>query len=152
MATAEQIKELRGLTGISVAECKKALEESGDDMEKAKAYLKERGAAIAAKKGDRALGAGTVGSYIHSDKRVGVLVELNSETDFVSKNADFFELANNLAMHVAAMKPADLDELLEQPFVMDADKTIDAIIKENVQKFGERIEVIKFERVEVGKA
>lgn len=152
MATSEQIKELREVTGISIAECKKALEESGDDMEKAKEFLKARGAAIAAKKGDRSLGAGVVGAYIHNDKRVGVLVELNSETDFVSKNEGFSGLANDLAMHIAAMNPADLSELLEQPFVKDPSLKIDDIIKGSIQKFGERIEITKFSRVEVGQA
>jgi len=152
MTSSEQIKELRNRTGISVAECKRALDSSDGDMDAAVSFLKERGAAIAAKKGDRTLGAGAIGFYIHSDKRVGVLVELNSETDFVSKNEEFLDLANNIAMHIAAMSPADVTELLEQPYVVDPSKTIDAIIKESIQKFGERIEITKFERVEVGTA
>ncbi len=105
MITTEQIKELRDATGVSVMQCKKALEEGGGDMEKALAILRKKSKDIAAKKGDRTFGAGTVASYIHSGGAVGTLVELVCETDFVSKNEDFTKLAKDIAMHVAASNP-----------------------------------------------
>jgi len=103
--TTEQIKALRDQTGISVMLCRKALEEASGDMEKAKVVLQRKGADAAAKKADRTLGAGTVASYIHHGGTVGVLVELSSETDFVSGNEAFQSLARDIAMHIAASKP-----------------------------------------------
>lgn len=114
--TSAHIKELRDLTGISVMQCKKALEEAGGDMDKAKILLQKKGGEIAAKKSDRELGAGTIGSYIHSTNEVAALVTLSCETDFVSKNPDFIALAKDIAMHVAAQNPpyisrAEVDEV-----------------------------------------
>ena len=103
--TTEQIKALRDQTGVSVMLCRKALEEAKGDIEKAKVILQRKGADAAAKKADRTLGAGTVASYIHHGGTVGVLVELSSETDFVSGNEAFKTLAHDIAMHVAASKP-----------------------------------------------
>lgn len=105
MITTEQIKELRDATGISVMQCKKALEEAGGDMAKATVLLKKKGAQVAAKKSDRVLGAGSVASYIHGTGNVGAMVELVSETDFVSNNEEFKNLARDIAMHVAASNP-----------------------------------------------
>lgn len=101
----EEIKALRDLTGISVMQCKKALEEAGDDKEKALAILRKKGSEMAAKKSDRELGAGAVGAYIHTNNAVGAMVELSCETDFVSKNDEFRALAYDIAMHVTAMNP-----------------------------------------------
>lgn len=103
--TSDAIKALREKTGISVMQCKKALEEAGGDMEKAEIILKKKGAAIAEKKGDRELGGGTVASYLHANGSIGVMVELLSETDFVSNNADFKKLAYDIAMHISATDP-----------------------------------------------
>ncbi len=103
--TSAQLKELRDATGISVMQCKKALEEAGGDMEKARIILQRKGGESAAKKSDRALGAGAVGSYVHSTHEVAALVLLSSETDFVAKNEDFIALAREIAMHVAAQNP-----------------------------------------------
>lgn len=103
--TIEQVKELRDKTNISVMQCKKALEEAGGDMEKAIIILQKKGAEIAAKRGDRELGASAMAAYIHSAGAVGVLVELGCETDFVSKNEDFKALAYDIAMHIAAQNP-----------------------------------------------
>lgn len=103
--TTEQIKELRDMTGISVMQCKKALEEAGGDMEKAIIILRKQGAAAAAKKGDRTLGAGIIASYVHSNGKLGVMVELGCETDFVSGNPEFKTLAYDIAMHIAASNP-----------------------------------------------
>ena len=103
--TTELIKELRDLTGVSVIQCKKALEEAGGDKEKALVILRKKSSDIAAKKSDRTLGAGIVQSYIHSTGNVGVLLELSCETDFVSKNPEFKALAYDIAMHIAAANP-----------------------------------------------
>jgi len=100
-----QLKELRDLTGISVMQCKKALEEAGGDMDKAKIILQKKGGEAAGKKSDRALGAGAIGSYVHNTNEVAALVLLSCETDFVSKNEEFVALARDIAMHVAAQNP-----------------------------------------------
>lgn len=189
MITTEQIKELRDQTGVSVMQCKKALEEADGSLEKALVILRKKSSEIAAKKGDRSLGSGAVASYIHSTGTVGTLVLLSSETDFVSKNEEFRRLAYDIAMHVAATNPeflsmADVDEvsktlarevfakevegkaenlkekilegklasyfkekvLLDQPFIKNPDVTIQGLLDQAVQKFGERIEIAKYVR------
>ena len=103
--TSAQLKELRDQTGVSVMQCKRALEEAGGDMDKAKIILLKKSGEIAQKKSDRALGAGAIGSYVHSTNEVAALVELSCETDFVAKNAEFIALAREIAMHVAAQNP-----------------------------------------------
>jgi elongation factor Ts len=110
MITTEQIKELRDLTGISVMQCKKALEEAEGDKEKALLVLRKKSSGIAEKKGDRELGAGVVECYIHSTKTVGTLVELLCETDFVARNEEFVTLARDIAMHITATNPEYTDE------------------------------------------
>lgn len=103
--TTEQIKELRDMTGLSIMQCKKALEEAAGDISKAAILLQKKGAGIAAKKADRNLGAGRVASYVHSTGNIASLVELLCETDFVAKNEEFGVLAYNIAMQVAATNP-----------------------------------------------
>lgn len=137
------VKELRDRTGISVMECKKALTEAGGDMEKALAVLSGKSAAAAAKKADRELGAGAVASYVHNTMQTGAMVLLLSETDFVSKNDEFVSLAKDIAMHAAAMRPASVEEVLEQEFIKDPSKKIKDLISGATQKFGERIELSK---------
>lgn len=110
MISTEQIKELRDMTGISVMQCKKALEEAGGDKEKALAILRKKSGDIAAKKSDRELGAGVVESYIHTTKTVGALIELSCETDFVARNEEFVALARDIAMHITATSPEYVDE------------------------------------------
>lgn len=139
--TSEMVKELREKTGISVAECKKALLEATGDMQKALEILGVRAAAAAAKKGDRTLGAGTVAAYIHNQGAVGALVMLSCETDFVSKNEEFMALARDIAMHISAMRPQNKEELLAQPFIKDPSKTVADLVSAAVQKFGERTEL-----------
>lgn len=114
--TTEQIKELRDKTGISVMQCKKALEEAGGDMEKAIIILRKQGAATALKKGDRTMNAGTIAAYIHSNGAVGTMVELGCETDFVSGNSEFKALAYDIAMHIAATNPefVRMEEVTEE--------------------------------------
>jgi elongation factor Ts len=103
--TTEDIKALRDETSVSIMQCKKALEEAGGDMEKARMILRKNSASAASKKSERTLGAGTVGSYVHSNKKIAAMVELFCETDFVTQNPEFIELANDLAMQVTAMAP-----------------------------------------------
>lgn len=110
MISTEQIKELRDMTGISVMQCKKALEEAGGDKEKALAILRKKSGDIAAKKSERELGAGVVESYVHTTKTVGALVELSCETDFVARNEEFVTLARDIAMHITATSPEYVDE------------------------------------------
>src|SRR3989338_5199733 len=105
MISTDQVKELRERTGLSIMQCKKALEESSGDMEKAIIILRKNSASIAGKKADRTLGAGTIASYIHGEGTVGAIVELSCETDFVAKNEEFKALAYDLSMQVAATDP-----------------------------------------------
>lgn len=145
MVTTEDVKALRDATGVSVMQCKKALEDAGGDMEKAKELLREQGAAIAAKKGDRELGAGTVASYIHGGGTIGAMVELLCETDFVAKNDEFQALARDLAMQAAATDDETLEGgaeiFVSQPYIKDTGKTIGDLVQDAIQKFGERTEV-----------
>ena len=116
MVTTEQIKTLRDQTGVSVMQCKKALESADGDFEKALVLLRKKGSEVAAKKADRELGAGTIASYVHGNGAVGALVELSCETDFVAKNEEFKQLAYNIAMQVVAQNPDFLrtEDILEK--------------------------------------
>ena len=105
MVTAQEVKSLRDRTGVSMMQCKKALEESSGDAEQAIKILQKSGSKVADKKCDRTATEGYIGSYIHSNGKVGVLVEINCETDFVAKNEDFKELSHDIAMHIAASNP-----------------------------------------------
>ncbi len=147
--TAEQIKELRDATSVSVMQCKRALEESNGDMDAAREALKVIAAAQAEKKADRELGGGIVTSYIHSNKKMGVLVAINCETDFVAQNEEFVSAANQIAMHIGAMQPADVSELLDQPFIMNPEVTIKQVVEGLTQKTGERVEIGRFVRYEI---
>lgn len=190
--TTELIKSLREETGVSIMQCKKALEEAGGDIEKAKVILRKQSSAIASKKSDRTLGAGVAAAYTHAGGSVVGAIVLACETDFVSKNEEFAKLAYGIAMHVAAMNPQfksrdDVKEsdlkaardvfekeaanvpvavrakaiegkvdsylkervLLDQSFVKDPNITIRGLIESAVQKFGEKIELVRFERLSV---
>ena len=146
MISATDIKELREQTGISFAQCKKALEESGGDKIKALESLRQQSETIAEKKSSREVKAGVVSAYVHATATLGAMVELNCETDFVAKNPEFVALARDIAMHIAASAPADPTELLAQPFIKDASLTVDALIKSYIQKFGENITLARFVR------
>lgn len=152
MISTEQIKELRDRTGISIAQCKKALEEAGGDMEKSLAALRAKGAEIADKKSDREIKSGAIGSYVHATGTLGAMLELNSETDFVAKNTEFKSLADDLAMHITACAPTTTEELLAQEFIKDPSQTVDALIKGLTQKFGERILISRFARFDTSDA
>ena len=149
MVTSEQIKEFRQKTGFSIMECKRALEEADGDMKKAQEILIKKGAEKAEKKSDREAKQGLIETYIHNGGRVGVIVELNCETDFVARNEEFKSLAHDLAMHIAAMNPKDDKELSGQPFIKDESRTIDNLVKELVGKLGENIKIGKFARLAI---
>lgn len=146
MSDTEEIKKLRGDTGVSIMAIKEALEEAGGDAEKARGILEKRGAKVAAKKSDRATNAGRIESYIHGDGQVGVLVKVLCETDFVAKNEDFVNLSQALAMQIAAMNPQNVDELMEQQFVKDPAMTVKERIEQTIGKLGENITVDSFSR------
>jgi len=195
MITIEQIKELRGNTGISVMQCKKALEEAEGDLSKAVMILKKNAGLIAAKKMGRSLASGVIEAYIHSNSNIGVLLELGCETDFVAKNKEFKPLAHDIAMHIAGMypefinesditeedkkkvielftkeveksdKPGDIKKkmlegkiqgyfnertLIKQKFIKNSNITIQDLLNNATHKFGEKVEVARFERFVVG--
>jgi elongation factor Ts len=149
MITADQVKELREETGISVAKCKEALEQAQGDMDAARAVLREWSAAAAEKKADRELGAGIVAAYVHNNKTVGTLLQLLCETDFVAKNDDFVSLANNLAMHITAMGSTP-ETIKDEPFILDPEQTVAQMITGATQKLGERVELGTFSRYTIG--
>jgi elongation factor Ts len=160
------VKELRELTGIGVLECKQALEEANGDLEKAIQILRQKGVEAVAKRADRATAQGLVYAYIHHDGRYGALVEINCETDFVARTDDFHQLAQNIAMQVAAMNPryvspddnpdgteGDPKEvcLLLQPFIKDEGVSIQDLINDMIRKTGENVRVRRFARFELGR-
>lgn len=145
----EKIKSLRDSTGLSFNEIKKALTEAGGDEERARVVLRELGVKMAAKKSARQVKEGVVESYVHNTRKVGSMVELYCETDFVARNIEFQKLAKELAMHIAAMKPGSMDELLEQPFVRDQDMTIKDLVNQYIAKLGENIQVGRFQIFEI---
>ncbi len=147
--TADQIKQLREKTQAGFSDCKMALEEAKGDMKKAEDILKKKGFEKAAKKSDRETGQGLVESYVHQTGKVGVLVSLLCETDFVARTDEFKTLAHEIAMQVAAMNPKDMDMLLKQEYIRDGSKTIDDLIKETIAKLGENIKLSDFKRSEI---
>ncbi len=148
MITAKEIAALREETGAGVMECKQALTEASGDVNKAKEILRERGQLKASKREGRATGAGKIEAYVHNN-RVGVLVELRTETDFVARSEPFCELAHNLALQLAAMPAETADEFLTQPFIRDESRTVSEILKDTIAKVGENITLGKFYRIEI---
>jgi len=142
------VQKLREATGAGVMECKKALTEAKGDFEKAKEIIHERGLAKVEKRSGRETGAGLVQTYLHNE-RIGVILDVRAETDFVVRSEPFRELAKELVMQIAAMNPADTEELLAQPYIKDDKRTVDDIIKEVIAKVGENIRVNAFHRLEV---
>ncbi|MEI6327504.1 MAG: translation elongation factor Ts [Candidatus Roizmanbacteria bacterium] len=145
------LKKLREETGVSFSVCKKALEEGGNDIEKAKKLLQKWGEKKAADKADRTTGQGVIATYVHHNKKVAAVVELNCETDFVSGNDEFRHLASEIAMQVATMNPETVEELLKQDYIRDSSKTIDILLKAAVLKFGENTKISRIMRWEIGK-
>jgi len=152
MPGAKDVAKLRAETGAGVMECKKALQDAGDDYEKAKALIRTRGLAKAAKKSDREATQGVVESYVHAGGRIGALVELASETDFVARGEEFKQLARSIAMQVAAMEPTDVDELLKQDYIKEPGKTIGDLVTTLAASTGENVQVRRIARFELGKA
>ena len=153
MATGkDEVKRLREVTGAGVMDCKRALEESKGDFEQAKALIKERGLAKAQKKSDREAKEGIVEAYVHAGGRIGAMVEVSSETDFVARNPEFRELAKELAMQVAAMDPKDVDELLEQAYIRDASKKVGELVTGIAAATGENVRVRRFKRFQLGQS
>ena len=163
--TAAQVKELRDKTGAGIMASKRALEESEGDISKAEAILSQKGLASAAKKADRSTSEGLVVSYIHTGGRIGSMVELNCETDFVARTEEFEALGHNLAMQVVAMNPLYVDRgsvpenadevpdeqlLLEQEYIRDSSMKIADLVTDAIGKLGENIRIRRFSRFELG--
>lgn len=137
------------MTGASVDAIRKVLEEANGEIGRALELLKIRGATVAAKKAGRSTGEGIISYYIHANGKIGVLVKLLCETDFVARTEQFKELGHELAMHIAAMNPANVEELFSQEYVRNQDQTIDELVKEYISKLGENIRVSEFCRFEI---
>ena len=163
--TTDLVKEVRGRTDAGMLDCRNALLEAGGDVEKAVEALKRHGIAVAEKKKERIATEGLIEAYIHHTKRVGAIIELNCESDFVARTDEFRGLARNLAMQVAATSPqfisseempseTEMDPqtvcLLSQPFIKEPDKTVQEIITGTIAKVGENIKVRRFARFELG--
>lgn len=163
--TTADVKELREMCGAGIMECRHALVETGGDKQKAVEFLRERGCLKAAKKSERVTAQGIVESYIHTGGRIGAMVELNCETDFVARTDEFKQLAHDIAMQVAAMNPQyvaqeDLPEgteldpevacLTNQPFIKDPGRLIKDLIVEVISKTGENVRIGRFVRFEIG--
>jgi elongation factor Ts len=165
VVTVDDVKRLREETGAGVMDAKRALDEAGGDFAKAKEVLRERGIAAAAKRQDRSTSQGIVEAYIHGGGRIGALVEVNCETDFVARTDAFRALARDIAMQVAAMNPAALTPeevpgglpgevkdhaLLTQAFIKDGSRNIGDLIRDTIATTGENVRVARFSRFELG--
>jgi elongation factor Ts len=144
-----EIKRLKDLTGVGLTDAKKALGEANGDFDKALAAMRKKGLTKAEKRGEREARAGLVGSYNH-DGRIGVLVEVNCETDFVARGEIFAELVKDISMHIAASDPETVAELLDQPFVKNPDITVADHVKQNAALMNENVVVRRFSRLALG--
>ncbi len=160
----EMIKQLRERTGAGVMDCKRALEEAGGDLDKAVKIIEAKGLERAEKRAGREAGQGLIECYVHQG-RIGAMIELNCETDFVARTEDFRKLAREVAMQVASMNPQYLSQsempeddrnratelaLLDQPYIRDKSKTIGQLVTEVSAKTGEKVAVRRFVRYELG--
>lgn len=143
-----KLQNLRERTGAGVMECKRALEETAGDLERAVEFIRARGLAKMEKRAGRGTGAGLIVSYVHNEK-IGVLVDVRAETDFVVRSEPFRELARELAMHIAASAPKDVHELLAQPYIRDEAQSVDQLVKSVSARVGENIAVYAFARLEL---
>lgn len=146
MIDISKLKQLRSETGISITLCKKALEQSGNDLEKSKKLLSEWGIKKVKDKMQRPTSQGAIFSYVHHNRKVASLVELFCETDFVSGNAEFQRLGQELSMQVASIPAKKVEELMKQEYIRDSSKKISDLVKEAVLKFGENIKIGRFLR------
>jgi elongation factor Ts len=149
MISIDQIKKLRKETGISISECKKALEEAKGDFNLAKEILKKWGKEFAQKQSKREVKEGIIATYLHPNKKIGVILELNCETDFVARSKDFQDLAHELCLQIAAMNPQDIDSLFSQPWIRDEKKIIKDLFDQYIAKLGENISLKRFTRYEL---
>ena len=148
MATASLVKELREKTGAGMMDCKKVLMETNGDMERAAELLREKGITKAAKKSDRIAAEGLVYCYLSDDKKVGVVLEVNAETDFVAKNEEFRTFVANTAKQIAVKSPKDVQDLLAEKSIDDSSKTIQEILTDKIATIGENMSIRRFERFE----
>jgi len=144
------LKKLRDETSASIADSRQALEEASGNYEKALAWLKKHAVEKAEKKAGRETAEGIIEAYIHQGGKVGVLVELLCETDFVAKTDEFKRLAKEIGMHIAAMNPKDVNALLKQEYIRDSSQTVEQLVKATIGKLGENITVKQFQRFEIG--
>lgn len=142
--SAQVVQQLRQKTGAGMMDCKKALKETDGDMDKAADWLRQKGIATAGKKGDRVAAEGLVDSYIQADGRVGVLIEVNSQTDFVARNEAFKTLVDNIAIQATASE--SIESLMTQPYIHDQNITVEELVKQNIAQLGENIQVRRFFR------
>lgn len=148
MVTASQVKDLREKTGAGMMDCKKVLTETDGDMEKAIELLRERGIAKAAKKSDRIAAEGLVDAYVSADGKIGAVVEVNAETDFVGKNDEFKKFVADIAKQVAEKNPANVEELLAQQSIAEEGKTVQEVLTNKIATIGENMTIRRFERFE----
>ena len=164
MISIDQIKQLREVTGVSISECKKALQEANGDLVIAKEILRKRGRDFAKKRIEKEAGQGIIENYIHPGKKIGTMLELRCESDFVAKSEDFQKLAHELCLQIAAISPEEVPSgnedksssspfaaawVLEQPWIKDESKNIKELIEEHIAKFGENIILKRFIRYEL---
>jgi elongation factor Ts len=145
----ELVKKIRAETSLGIMEIKAALEESNGDETKAKQILKEKGFKKAETKAERETHQGRVATYTHSTGKIGVMIELLCETDFVAKHEDFLALTKDICLQVAAMNPETVEDLLKQEFIKDSSRTVEEMIKTLVVKFGENMKLNRFARFEI---
>lgn len=150
--TTEVIKLLREKTNAGVMDAKRALEESHGDMKKAEEWIKQKGMLRAEKKAGNEAKQGIIASYVHQGSQVVSMVELNCETDFVARNEKFVTLGKEIAMQVASMKPATVEELMDQPYIRDPKTTIKDLVKLTAGTLGENIVIARFTRMAVGES
>lgn len=143
------VKKLRGETGVGVMDCQKALRKSNGDLNKAKKILKAKGVAIAKKRGNKETNEGYIATYTHNTGKVAAMVELLSETDFVSRNQEFVRFAKDLCLQIASMNPKDKKEFLNQNFVKDPSQKVEDVLREIIAKFRENIKIGRFKRMEI---
>lgn len=143
------VKQLRDETKASIADCRKALDESNGNYDNAIKWLQKHGVEKAGKKADRETSQGLIESYIHQNSRVGALVEILCETDFVARTNEFKNLAHEVAMQITSMDPKDVDSLLEQAYIRESNKTIEQLVKETISKLGENIVIKRFSRFQI---
>jgi len=148
MITIDKIKQLREETGLSIGECQNALKEANGDLAMAKEILRKRGQDFAKKRIEKETGQGIIESYIHPGKKIGTMLELRCESDFVAKSEDLQKLAHELCLQIAAISPEEI-ELLGQPWIKDESKNIKELIEEHIAKFGENIILKRFIRYEL---